>query len=294
MPSFDPVTAVTRALDILRVINQLGRATVIDIKKEIDMARPTIVRMIETLVHEGYVVRDPDRPVYSPSGKCLLLSNGFDRELRLRQVGAPFLAEFRRKNGWPYSLAYFDATAMVEVASTREIGVVGARDRLVGRRIPLRVSSLGRAYLAFCPPEECAKILHRVSLNATQPDLEVSDEYLERELAETRRRGYSRAEPAFMRLIHDTPVEAFGAPIFVSGKVAATVNVSYLTTALSVEEAERVLVPELLNVAAAIGRAIEEDLGLATEARADAAGVEDRLAGHVPARSGDRPGLSGA
>lgn len=262
MPSFDPVTAVARALEVLRIINQRGSAAVVEIRREIDMPKPTVVRMVETLIHEGYVVRDADRPVYSPTGKCLLLSNGFDRESRLKQVSAPILAEFRRKVGWPYSLAFFDATAMVEVASSREIGGTSAADRLAGRRIPMQASSLGRAYLAFCSPEERAQILQRMSaLNAAQPGGEIISSDLERELAATMARGYSRADPEFLRTLYDAQVEAFGAPIFVSGKVTASVNVTFLPTAVSLEEAERTLVPELLAAARAIGTAIENDLG---------------------------------
>ena len=58
MPSFEPVTAVLRAFDVLLTVNRLKEASVGDIFRETGLNRPTIVRMLETLIHAGFVSRD--------------------------------------------------------------------------------------------------------------------------------------------------------------------------------------------------------------------------------------------
>ncbi len=57
--SYPPVNAVCRALRVLKVANERAIVTVNSIYTETHIPRPTIVRIIlETLMHEGYVVRD--------------------------------------------------------------------------------------------------------------------------------------------------------------------------------------------------------------------------------------------
>ena len=101
MAAFEPVTSVLRAFEVLRIINERDHATVTEIHRLSGLPKPTILRMIETLIAAGYVARENDRPAYVATGKCLLLSNGFRIHDRLTAVAAPMLAAFRRKIGWP-------------------------------------------------------------------------------------------------------------------------------------------------------------------------------------------------
>jgi IclR family transcriptional regulator, mhp operon transcriptional activator len=57
MTSFRPVIALSRGLEVLRVINQERQSTVGSLHKATGLNKATIVRMLETLEHEGYVVR---------------------------------------------------------------------------------------------------------------------------------------------------------------------------------------------------------------------------------------------
>ena len=112
--------------------------------------------MIETLMTAGFVARD-DRTAYTPTGTCLLLSNGLRVHARLTAVAARKLTAFRRKIGWPSDLGIFDGDAMVIAATSRDLGVL-VLNRKVGARTPLLLSALGRAYLASCDDAECERI----------------------------------------------------------------------------------------------------------------------------------------
>ena len=50
MAAFEPVTAVLRALEVLRLINERDQATVTEIHRLSGLPKPTILRMIETPV----------------------------------------------------------------------------------------------------------------------------------------------------------------------------------------------------------------------------------------------------
>ena len=118
-----------RAFEVLRIINERDRATVTEIHRSSGLPKPTILRMIETLIAAGYVARENDRPAYVATGKCLLLSNGFRVHDRLTAVAAPMLAAFRRKIGWPSDFGIFDGDAMVIAATSRDLGVLVAQSQ---------------------------------------------------------------------------------------------------------------------------------------------------------------------
>ncbi len=124
MPSFKPVIALTRGLEILRVVNQERQATIRAIHAATGLDKATIVRMLETLEHEGYVMRDPDQAIYSPTGRTLVLSQGFDQHLWIGRTAESIMNEFRKRIGWPSDLAIFDRDAMILVHDAALLDVV--------------------------------------------------------------------------------------------------------------------------------------------------------------------------
>jgi IclR family mhp operon transcriptional activator len=150
MPSFEPVIALSRGLEILRVLNAERRSTVGSLHKATGLNKATIVRMLETLEHEGYVMRDAERTEYLPTGRCLLLSHGYDQHLWIGGVAEPIMHEFRKQIGWPSDIAIFDRDAMIVAQTTREPGSM-LFSRRPGFRFPLLSTSMGRAYLAYLP-----------------------------------------------------------------------------------------------------------------------------------------------
>ena len=75
MPSFRPVVALARGIEILRLVNDQRVSTVGSLHKATGLDKATIVRMLETLEHEGYVLRDAESATYAPTGRSLLLEH---------------------------------------------------------------------------------------------------------------------------------------------------------------------------------------------------------------------------
>ena len=148
LPSFAPVIALARGLEILRVINAERQSTVGSVHKATGLDKATIVRMLETLEHEGYVMRCEEPTVYVPTGRSLLLSQGYDKYLWIGRVAEPLLNEFRKQIQWPSDIAVFDDDAMIVAHTTREAGSL-LFSRRPGFRFPARRTSIGRVYSAF-------------------------------------------------------------------------------------------------------------------------------------------------
>jgi IclR family mhp operon transcriptional activator len=262
MPSFDPVVAVSRGIEVLRVVNQLGEATITRIHQETNIHKSTVLRMLETLIHEGYVAHHPGGSSYVATGKCLLLSNGLQRINRLTQIATPIISSFRKSVGWPSDFAVFDQDAMIIGATSREFGVMSL-NRKVGDRVPMLGSSLGRAYLAFCSDSERNAILDQLrESDSIWNGTAKKRRQVLKELNEIRKKGYATSGPGYRETVYDSAIWGISVPIMAGGSVMAAMNLIFLSSSMSLEEGVRAFHNKLRNVAKNIGEAIEQDFGL--------------------------------
>ncbi|MDD9876134.1 MAG: helix-turn-helix domain-containing protein [Magnetovibrio sp.] len=259
MTSYRPVAAAVRCLDVLMATNRLrGRATVGEIHRHTGIDKSTIVRMLETLAHAGFVVRDEETPVYEVTGKSLLLSSGYDRHRAVGTIVSPIMTEFRTAIGWPSDAAIFDQDAMLLVETSRQAGPMLV-NRHPGYRAPILATSLGMAYLAFCGAEERDAVL------AQEAEIDAPWNLIARnpaEAAETfsaiRRQGYATMHPEYSRLEYSNKISSIGVPIMDGNKIFATINVLFLKTVLPVENALRTLLDPLVGAAARIGNELAQ------------------------------------
>ena len=240
MPSFKPVIALTRGLEILRVVNDEGQATIRSLHKATGLDKATIVRMLETLEHEGYVMRDPNQAIYAPTGRTLVLSHGYDRHLWIGAIAEPIIGEFRSRIGWPSDVAIRDRDAMVVVQTTRRGQEPIFFTRKPGFRAPVLMTALGRSYLAFCGDEERDGI---ISLLARAPDawndLARQPRKLQAMLTKVRQAGYAVMDDDYSERVFGGLVWAIAVPVRHSDQTFASINMMMLKSAVSREEAER-------------------------------------------------------
>jgi IclR family mhp operon transcriptional activator len=262
MPSFKPVIALSRGLDILRVINQERQSTVRSLHAATGLDKATIVRMLESLEHEGYVMRDPDRAVYAPTGRVLLLSQGYDQHLWIGSVAEPIMRAFRKQIGWPSDIALFDRDAMVVAQTTRDESGSMLFSRRPGFRFPVLGTSMGRAYLAFCDEAQQARIIATLAAGSGPwSDLARRPAEVARLIAEARERGFAVMDDQYGRDVFDDKVWALGVPVRSETQVFASINVMMLRSAVSFEEGVRQFVKPLQDTAAEIAAVLAEKGG---------------------------------
>ena len=254
--SYQPVNALLRGLDVMTHISSLGKASVRDLHALTNIAKPTIIRNLETLEHAGYVSRNSDSGLYSLTARVLSLCAGYDHHQRLIELAAPLLNEFRKKMPWPSDIALFDRDAMVIVESNRDPGAL-ALNRPVGTRLSMTESALGRAYMAFCDSNTKDLILDRHF--AENPDTGVTRDQLEQNLARYRNQGFSENNKSLSR--HTLGI---GVPILLHGRVEACINTIVLAEALNMDEVIQRCVEPLKTVAEQISSVLEADEGNAT------------------------------
>jgi len=257
MPSYEPVTALMRGLEVLRAVNRLSSAGVKDIHRLTGINQPTIVRMLETLIHTGFVIRHPQQPVYLPTGKALELSSGYVLHREVGILATPVMTRLRGLVGWPSDVAVFDGDAMVVAHTSRGEGRF-IFDRRTGFRAPVFATSLGRAYLAFCGEADRERAF---SLAARSPEpwnmLAHHPGEAATAFAAIRAAGYAVMDEAYSDREYGGQASAIAVPVLVSGQAAASLNLMYLRETIDQAAVVERLLPLLREAASELGSAVE-------------------------------------
>ncbi len=232
MSSYAPVIALVRGLDVLHALNTLGGQAGVGAVYELTaIPKPTIVRILETLIHAGFVSRVGTTKNYGLTAKCMALSGGFDAYDYLLRQAAPVLDTLRRRLVWPSDLAVFDRDAMVIIETSRQPGVLSF-NRTVGSRVPVMATALGRCFLAFAAPDLRKRVL--AELAASDDPFEAlakNPDEAEALLDAARGRGFATSDQEYMSV---TRAVAF--PIFFNDDILAVVNVFVISEAMSLDQ----------------------------------------------------------
>jgi IclR family mhp operon transcriptional activator len=224
MSSFKPVTAVLRGFEVLAAVNRLGEASVGRIHKVIGLNPPTIVRMLETLQHAGYVTKHPERAVYMATAKTLSLSFGYERHRELAMIAAPILSRLTTEMGWPSDVGVYDGEAMLVIQTSRGEGRL-TFDRRPGYRAPMLATSLGRAYLANCGEDEREEAL-AFAARSPEPWNDVARDSAKAIslFAGIRTEGYATMHEEYSRREYGGQLWAIGTAVLVAGEAIAALN----------------------------------------------------------------------
>ena len=246
------VTSLRRGLKVLRIINETGGCQIKTLQAMVDLPKPTIIRMVATLVDAGYVWRN-EAGLYKVSAKVLALANRYNADEGLLMAARPVLARLRRETSWPSDLAAFDGDAMVILDTGDDPGTFGL-NRSRGSRLPVLMTSLGRAYLAFREPQMQEELLaHLLNVEAKRGEAGITLSRLRRILKETRARGHSIADGEYLK-----NTRAIAAPILVKDKPIATINLMTVIGAMEMTEVENKFVAPLQAAARQISEMLSD------------------------------------
>lgn len=261
MPSFEPVRAIIRGLEILRVISESGPINTTDLARRVSLPQPTVVRILETLISAGYVYRMEDYAKYGVTARTLALSSGFDATSRLVQLAEPLVEELRRGIGWPSNLATYEQGAMTVAYTNRSshgLSIPG----LLGARIPVLATGVGMIYLAHLPDAEREAVLTQLksSKNRWDSSPEMYED-LDARLAEAKKKGHAFANQTYLDEIYHSLIWAVAVPIVVGGRVVGGISSLVLVSSGSKSRMLSQILPPLHRTATAISEALAHDAG---------------------------------
>ena len=228
--SYSPVHSVQRVLSLLRALNRQRVNSVDQLHRETGLPKSTVVRMLETLLTEGYVTRDKCQSGYLVTSLVQSLSCGFHGEPLIVQAARPWAAALTRRLQWPVSVALLDCGEMVVRFSTVSESPNPPVHSTINMRLNLIDRAMGLVYLAFCPESERLLLMHVLETTATEALEHAGGRYLlERKLRRIREQGYATRGAAVPPLGAGT----VAVPIRDGAHVLATLGMGYFHCAVS-------------------------------------------------------------
>lgn len=217
------IAVLDRALDVLEALAEApGDASlgVSEIARRIGATKTAAFRILVNLERRGYVDKDPATATYALGTRLAYLGERSLSAIDLRGAARPMLAELHRRFGETVNLAVRDGAEIVYVDMI-ESGHGLRMAARIGGRDALHSTALGKAILAFLPPEARDDLL-RGGLPARTGQTITEPVKLLAELARVRERGFAED-----RGENEVGARCLGAPIFDHrGAVAGAISIS--------------------------------------------------------------------
>ncbi|HEY4545304.1 MAG TPA: helix-turn-helix domain-containing protein [Pedomonas sp.] len=251
-----PVRSLSRGLAVLKIINQHGAMSLMDISRTCDMPYPTASRIVQTLVLEGLIERDRRRKWYRPTGLVRSLAHGYKEKARLADVALPHIQSLTRKIGWPITISTHVGPNMVVETSTHQMTSMCYYDPEPGFSLPLLECSAGLAYLSFVSEDQFNSIMSTLRM------LEVDkDEYTVELLTKGSLRQQIRAHGFSTQAnVRPTPqpgkTSSISLPLLVGNAVVGTMTMTFFAASMRMAEAVSRHIADLRQAAAEIELAL--------------------------------------
>ncbi len=251
-----PIRSISRSLNVLQAVNRSGSMSMMDIAQSSRIPYPTACRIVQTLMHEGMLEREPGRKHYRPTALVQTLANGYQEHSNLVAIARPHIIEFTRKALWPVLVATRVGNAMMVRDSTQNLTSLSFGSYPPGHTFPLLECASGRAFMAFASEEERATILE--SLKEVNSGLDphtfslFESGYLTEEI---RREGIAtRGHNRFA--VNPGKTSSIGAPIFCNGEVCGALTLVFFTSAMKMPVAVEKFAGLLIQTAGLISEGL--------------------------------------
>jgi len=247
--NYREVRGLSRGLAVLRALNTLpgGMGGVVELARASGLHRTTVKRLLETLRNEGLVHHKDDGASYALSFEVKGLSEGYVGAEWVDRVAEPAMRKHLRALSWPSDLATPDAGFMIVRESTHRVSLLSQHRATIGIRIPMLVSSLGRAWLAWCADEEREATLALLrSRSDAVGEMARDTAYVKRVIRETRRRGYAVNRGEWLA---EASVSAIALPVRIGEHAIGGINLVLQNNAVTEREIATRYVPLLRALA---------------------------------------------
>ncbi len=250
MPIEGSIRAIGRGIRVLQVVNHHRSISMMEIARQCRLPYPTTCRIVETLIEEHMIEREPTRKHYRPTSLVKTLSVGYQADDALARASRRHICGLTRELRWPISVCTRVGMSMMIRESTHGIAPFTLNLYHPGYTLPLLESSSGKVHLAFSDEDEQEQAIEHVRrLNQQSGDAVASR--LRSVLLEIRANGYG-VHDRIRHTANPGKTSAISVPILRDGSCEATVTLAFFASSMTVAQAVRTFAPRLRHVADAI------------------------------------------
>lgn len=160
----EPRSALERGFAVLHCFEPVSRPlTNGEISRLTGIPKPTLTRVIASLVRLGYLKPSLEADHYELSARTVQLARAFLDSVDVRAAARPHLAELAEFAGASSFLAVRDGPDMVLVETMRSRSAPVSLRSEVGTRLSLATSALGRAWLGALGEQALSTVLEELA-----------------------------------------------------------------------------------------------------------------------------------
>lgn len=252
--AYKDVRSLSRGLDLLKALNRApgGRSTTGELAAACGMHRTTAKRLLETLRAEGFVRSGDREGQYYLTFEVRRLSEGFEDEAWISNVATPLMHAAVPELLWPCDLSTVEGGFMVVRESTHRWSALSQHRAMIGEKMPMLVTAIGRAYLAACDPAQREALLRLQAQRSDWiGDLARNTAAVQKILEDTWQRGYGVNDGEWIREAH---FAAIAVPVHCEDRLIAGLNMVFPKAAVSAHDLEHRFLPALRRLAERIGK----------------------------------------
>jgi len=188
------VQSVERAIAILRSFSrEKPERGVNELSRELGLHKSTVSRLMGTLERQGLVSRNPQTERYRLGLDLIALAAQVVDHMDTRELARPLLRELAERCQETVNLAVLHEGQVMDLEQfappARSVKNIG----WVGRRMPPHCTAAGKVLLAHLPSDKLERFL-QTRLERLTPRTITDSDWLRKELALVRERGYATAE----------------------------------------------------------------------------------------------------
>ena len=251
MSSQNNVESVTRAIKIIECFSESGfELDLSEIVHKTNLPKATVHRILATLKNGGLVNQDSENRKYKLSLKLFELGSLVFRKLKLREAALPFIEELSEKSGETVHLGILDKDEVISIEKADSS--FSLRSSIyIGKRAPAYCTGVGKALLAFQPPDKTRLLLQSKRKKYTANTITDANK-LKEELEKVRKEGF-----AVDNMEHEEGVRCVAAPLRnYEGKVVASISIS--GPSIRITEGK---IPQLVLMVKETAKNISKELG---------------------------------
>lgn len=246
------VQGLERGFAIIKAFSvDVPAMTIAETATRTNLPRAVARRYLFTLEKLGYVRRDG--ALFAPTARLLDLGYSYLSTLPLTDLAQPHLEKVVERLQQSSSVAVLDGLECVYVARVPARRII-TTNLVVGSRVPVHATALGKVLLAYLTPEELDAYFSNAQAPLKRYTLRtICDQpRLRKALRDVRACGWACADEEY-----NVGLRTIAAPIFDrSGRVKAAINVAGAVALVSMQAMREDHLPVVLRAAREISRAL--------------------------------------
>ncbi|MBI9015585.1 MAG: IclR family transcriptional regulator [Clostridiales bacterium] len=204
----DIVQSVDRSLELLTVLSNYPRGISIgDLSKNVNLAKSTVHRLLNTLVYKGFVKQNDIDNSYKLTFRLFELGSSIMKDNPLKDAAHLYLEELRNKTGEVVHLVVPDEASIIYIDKFDTNQTIRMHST-IGKRSAMYCTSVGKAILSTYSDERIKELWNQSEINKlTEYTITDFDSFMD-EIEKIRKLGYAEDNQE-----NELQVRCFGAAI---------------------------------------------------------------------------------